>query len=500
MSLHPSLIAGSVVAAVVSLIPIPSFYRDRNAPVLSLVAWIFTLSVIYAINSIIWRDGNDAKILVWCDVVTKLNIGALSAIPAAALCVARRLELLSSGRMAYFTIKDDRRQRVLELAFCLCVPILMMALHLFVQPRRFDLISGVGCRPAIYPSVLSLVLLWVIPLLLSAVTLIFLILALGYFFSQRIDFTTHLNRTGSSLTTKQYLRLMGMTATVIVWSIITCAIAMRNVVLSGMQTSMGWNDVHTNFGQINRIDLSDLSTGQARRILVSWWSIPVSAYIFFIFFAFGEETIREYKNAGRHFFRFILRRPAQVEPEALGVLPPFKNGAPQQIIVHKLSTVDIRSDFSNDDLTLPSYSPSRDVTFSKGTSKRFAPSSARSSDDDLKKPSLSPLTFRNYADNKTTVDKSIPSPFSLSSQTTLQRRISISDEFPPSRPPTPPIHEEPLRENVKPVEGVSKEQYKRPFSPPTVYRIPASLEHSSNVNDVVPGVIVTVHSDLNDIV
>ena len=44
---------------------------------------------------------------------------------------------------------------------------------LAVQPRRFDLFYGFGCRAAIYPSIATIFLVMVPPLLLTAATIVY---------------------------------------------------------------------------------------------------------------------------------------------------------------------------------------------------------------------------------------------------------------------------------------------------------------------------------------
>ena len=46
-------------------------------------------------------------------------------------------------------------------------------IDLIVQPRRFDVYANFGCRPATYPSLVALFLVWIPPLALSFATLIF---------------------------------------------------------------------------------------------------------------------------------------------------------------------------------------------------------------------------------------------------------------------------------------------------------------------------------------
>jgi len=91
-----------------------------------------------------------------------------------------------------------RRRILFECLMCFGLPVVYAALRtcmlhvplimfidipltdLIVQPRRFDVYANFGCRPTVYPTVVTLFLVWIPPLALSLLTLIFCGKSVGY--------------------------------------------------------------------------------------------------------------------------------------------------------------------------------------------------------------------------------------------------------------------------------------------------------------------------------
>ena len=88
------------IAIVLVLLPFPWHWNARNYGTLLYIAWTFVGSVMYFVNSIVWRGnlGNPAP--VWCDISTKLAIGLGVALPAASLCINRRLYNIATMKHA----------------------------------------------------------------------------------------------------------------------------------------------------------------------------------------------------------------------------------------------------------------------------------------------------------------------------------------------------------------------------------------------------------------
>ncbi|RPD60868.1 STE3-domain-containing protein [Lentinus tigrinus ALCF2SS1-6] len=444
---YPEFPVGAFIAAILVLVPLPAHWRSRNVATVSIIIWLFALDIIYGVNTIVW-DGNIFKrLLVWCDITTKLAIGASVALPAATMCVCRNLELVASGRVARLTRDDKQRKMYFDLSMCYGLPVIIMALHYVVQGHRFDILEYVGCLPATYYSIPAVFIIWFPPLVLSLVTAIYATLALHHFFRQRLTFTMQLKNSNSALSTSRYLRLIAMSIIQIVWQTVLTALAMYDNISPGLRPWTNWADVHSDFGRIDAIPMVIYSVSYQRQFFLFLWVMPVSSFIFFIFFGFGEEALKDYKNAIR-WIRVKIFRQKMPDPAT-----PLEGSFPKST-KPMLSPVKFGSSIDfNDDQTLPAYSPASDSAYA-GFGKDKIGQKITSIPYEPPTPSHDSVTGHSrYA--VSSVSSVVSSPF-----------IHISDEYPPPSPPAPLI-------------SLPVPAYHRPFSPPTFYPVPNSAPRGS---------------------
>ncbi|KAF9803215.1 hypothetical protein IEO21_09726 [Rhodonia placenta] len=316
-----TLSAGAFIAAVLVLIPLPSHWRARNVATLSLIAWLFVVNVIYGVNTSVWNQNAEVRLIVWCDITTKIIIGANSALPACTLCICKHLELIASGRAVRLTHEDKRRRMFFELAMCFGVPMMLMALQYVVQGHRFDIVEDIGCQPATYYSIPAVFIVWFPPLLFSTITLIYASIALLHFFRQRLTFAAHLRDANSSLNTSRYLRLIAMSITEIVWGTSFTALAMYDNISPGLRPWVSWNYVHSNFSRMGQFALVEFTATYIQQLFLFYWAIPASSYIFFLFFGFGEETMKDYSRVLVWVRCRVLRRQEKHDRSPLSSLP-----------------------------------------------------------------------------------------------------------------------------------------------------------------------------------
>ncbi|KAF8963266.1 GPCR fungal pheromone mating factor [Flammula alnicola] len=301
---------GAFIAAALVLVPLPWHWRARNVPTLSIIAWLFVSNVVYGINAIIWANNVNIVVPVWCDITTKLQIGATMALPACCLCLCIHLERISSVRQVNTSYKEKRRRMLFDCLMCWGIPIIYMALHYIVQGHRFEIIEDLGCRPAIYNSIQSILIVWVPPLVVVVATLIFAGLALYHFLQRRITFARHLQDSNSALTTSRYFRLMAMAIVQMVWGALLIGINMWFTCRNGLRPWISWEDVHFNFSRVGLFPEFLIPPFVLRITYFSWWTIPATSVLFFAFFAFGQDAVKEYKACFLWIQRVIFRRKA----------------------------------------------------------------------------------------------------------------------------------------------------------------------------------------------
>ncbi|KAJ3568209.1 hypothetical protein NP233_g5863 [Leucocoprinus birnbaumii] len=272
--LHPEFAPIAFTSALLTLLPLPWHWRARNAATLSIIAWLLVSNIIFAVDATLWGNNVDIKARVWCDISTKLIVGANFALPAACLCICVHLEHVASGRTIQAVVADKRRQQMFELAMCFGLPIIFMVLHYIVQGHRFDIIQGYGCRPSTYYSIPALFIIWFPPIILAIIALAFAGLALRHFIIRRLIFASLLSASQPSLSTSHYMRLM----------------------LMAYFQMICWADVHSDFGRIDRYLGMEVPPYVQTAYYVGWWLIPVSTWVFVGFFAFGRDAVEEYKK------------------------------------------------------------------------------------------------------------------------------------------------------------------------------------------------------------
>ena len=115
-----------------------------NAGTCLVMAWLGLTCLGLCINSIIWKGNSIDWAPVWCDIcefhhapyrdievllyfpVTRLFYGINIGIPAASLCINRRLYLIASVRKVTISKADKRNQIVVDLAIGLGIPIIFI--------------------------------------------------------------------------------------------------------------------------------------------------------------------------------------------------------------------------------------------------------------------------------------------------------------------------------------------------------------------------------------
>ncbi|KAF7982263.1 hypothetical protein HWV62_29503 [Athelia sp. TMB] len=309
MMMHPELPVGAFTAAALCLVPLPWHWRARNVSTISLIAWLFASNIIYGVDAIIWRDNAIVLVPIWCDITTKLLVGATVALPACCLCLCIQLERIASPRASGTSAADRTRRRYFDAFMCWGVPLIYMALHYVVQGHRFDIIEVLGCRPALYVSLASLLLQTLPPLLLAALTCAYAGAALLHFFRRRTTFASSL----AGLSPARYFRLMLMALAEMALGLTITALDTWADYRFGLRPWGSWAGVHSDWLRVGQFPwLLQPAAGRAWD-LGMWWAVPAASGVFFAFFGFGEEAVREYGRGWAWVRRVVFRRGEEAE-------------------------------------------------------------------------------------------------------------------------------------------------------------------------------------------
>ncbi|KAN0079864.1 Pheromone A receptor domain containing protein [Tylopilus felleus] len=233
MVTYPEIRVLSLISAVLTLVPLTWYFHARNIAAVAIGIWPSVINSVYAVDTLVWAVDADMKASVWYDICSSsLITGSRIALPAGCLSICINLE-----RLAAFcetsTPQAKRRRIIFEHLMCLALPGVYIALHLVVQPRRFDLFYGFGCRPATYPTIATIFLVMIRPFLLTVATFVCAGIAWRHFLVHGIQFY---GKRGSIslLTCNLYVRLVGMAILEAVSSAVLISVVMWGVLSPGL--------------------------------------------------------------------------------------------------------------------------------------------------------------------------------------------------------------------------------------------------------------------------
>ncbi|KAJ7742950.1 pheromone A receptor-domain-containing protein [Mycena maculata] len=271
-----------ICAGLLTVFLIVLFRRPTvNTSNVSLVLWLIFGNVVHVVNAIVWSSNVEHRIPVWCDIVTKLLVGANIALPGVCLCSARYLELLASSRKLYPNTYSKRVHMLIDVALCYVLPFLYMTLHFAVQDHRFDLLQDFGCSASIHRSTPAVLIMVIPPLIFCSITLVLCMFSVWHctrLSSER--FTSHLSAR-SSISVPLFIRRL--TKSIILTT--TVLIVTLFPLLSPRPES--WASFHANWDVIFVIQIASEVTGAQ----IVWWCIPVVSLVYLLLsVVLGDET------------------------------------------------------------------------------------------------------------------------------------------------------------------------------------------------------------------
>src|ERR1700761_7792510 len=136
-------------------------------------------------------------------------------------------------------------------------------------------------------------------------------LAIRHFYRRRVDFKKHLSASNSGISPSRYVRLMALALTEILVDTSFSVFVLWLTVTpryGGLIPWTGWADVHSHFSRVQQIPLLLIAPDYWALMRLDWWLIPMGTVIFWAFFAFGQESMAEYRGWWNWVKRVILRR------------------------------------------------------------------------------------------------------------------------------------------------------------------------------------------------
>ncbi|KAK0460303.1 pheromone A receptor-domain-containing protein [Armillaria novae-zelandiae] len=297
---YPAFPILAFIALVLVLVPLPWHLQAWNSGTCLFMIWTALALLNVFVNSIVWHNNVTDWAPVWCDISTRINIAASVAIPAASLCISRRLYKISACQTVTVTREDKRRDIIVDLLIGVGLPLLELPLHYIVNGHRYDILEDAGCTVATYNTVPAYPLVFVWPLVICFVSSIFCLFTIRSFLRRRLQFNQFLS-SNSSLTANRYFRLMALASIELLVNIPVSTYGLYiNINRTEIHPWVSWANTHYGWYIIDKYPalLWRMNPYTVVAVELSRWSTVFVAFVFFAFFGFSDEARKHYKAMG----------------------------------------------------------------------------------------------------------------------------------------------------------------------------------------------------------
>ncbi|KAF9459379.1 pheromone receptor [Collybia nuda] len=288
------------IGFVLAIIPLRWHLDSWNAGTCLYMLWTAIACLNQFINSIVW-DGNVINHApIWCDISIRIILGASMAIPAASLCINRRLYRISRLTTVKITKAEKLRDIGVDLAIALGVPILFIILSYIPQGHRFDIYEDLGCVPVSYMTPVQLALVQLPPVAIGFITAIYSVLSMRAFFNRNRKLQALISD-HKSMNTNRYFRLMCLAGIDVLLTVPLGSYAAYQSITTGggIHPWISWEDTHWGFARHEVVPafLWRRVSSIESAIEFNRWQIIICSFIFFGFFGFAEEARHNYRSA-----------------------------------------------------------------------------------------------------------------------------------------------------------------------------------------------------------
>ncbi|KAJ7469378.1 pheromone receptor Rcb3 B45 [Mycena galericulata] len=297
---YPAFPLFSFLGFILVLIPLPWHFQAWNSGTCLFMIWTALSCLISFINSLVWRASVLDVAPVWCDISTRLIVGIAVAIPAASLCINRRLYKIASCQTVSVSKAEKRRAVFVDLAIGLGIPFIQMPLQFIVQGHRYDIIENVGCYPTTYNVVPAYPLSYLWPNVIGLISATYCILTLRAFLHRRAQFAQFLSASAPSLTPTRYFRLMALASLELLLNIPLSTYGLYlSASRSAIQPWISWANTHADFSFVGQVPavLWRADKHTQATVELSRWAGVLCAFAFFAFFGFAAEARKHYALA-----------------------------------------------------------------------------------------------------------------------------------------------------------------------------------------------------------
>jgi pheromone a factor receptor len=122
---------------------------------------------------------------------------------------------------------------------------------------------------------------------------------------------------------------MAMAISQMVWATFITIINMWFTCRDGLRPWVSWAFVHSDFGRVDQFPTLFIAQPIWVFVYAMFWTVPLTALMFFLFFAFGQDAVKEYKacvGVVRRVVHLLEKKAATAQSVQSSAAPAF---APQ---------------------------------------------------------------------------------------------------------------------------------------------------------------------------
>ncbi|KAI4849820.1 fungal pheromone STE3G-protein-coupled receptor [Aureobasidium sp. EXF-8845] len=256
-----------------------------------MVFWVMLMNFLSVLNVIIWpyidmRNMYDGQGL--CDVEIKLLGARTAGLNAAILCLLRSLAaVLNVDKNSLGPSKAQKRwNRIIELAWCVGLPLLTMILQYIVQINRFALLGVSGCQPVSLMGWTGFVLIYLPPIVANTIALCYAVLVIIRLHKYRSSFNTIL--ASSNTTRSRFFRLFATASTLI--------LGITPLQIWIIATHYPRQNYPFNFRELHDPKTWNTSVVLPSTVLYDRWINLACGFLIFFFFGMGKDAKGMYRE------------------------------------------------------------------------------------------------------------------------------------------------------------------------------------------------------------
>lgn len=151
-----------------------------------------------------------------------------------------------------------------------------------------------------------------------------------------------------------------------IWGVTLTSLNLANNVAGGLRPYTSWASVHADFGNVPRYPALILPKGYMGRVILIWFTMPVTGLVFFAFFGFGEEAKKEYRKVWAWVRTKVLRKKGDAGKSGEGF---SRIRAPRTLHLSSIGTIDIAGTKFDENIS----SPATTISLTPITPTKFGP-------------------------------------------------------------------------------------------------------------------------------